>query len=408
MQVPSLVRAIAHRCHDVGGRALLVGGSVRDHLMGRPVKDWDVEVYGVEPDALERLLKRLGRVNTVGRAFSVFKLRAGGSDVDVSIPRRDSQQGRGHTGIVAVGDPTMTPQEAARRRDLTINAIMLDLLTGELVDPYDGQRDLTAGVLRAVDADTFLEDPLRALRVVQFAARLGFDPDDALIAFCREASLEDLPAERIQGEWAKLFLAARRPSVGFAVARRAALLERLFPELTDDPSVDARLDRATALRDALDPEGRRWALMLGVWLYDAPSDAVAATLDRLSLFRWFGYPLRDRLLALHAAREAPTGTDADLRRLSDRTEVGLVLRVRQACVEDPLAAEHLARAEVLGIAHEPPEPLLRGRDLTRLGVRPGPAMGEVLDRAWALQLDGDLTTVEEARAWAATVAATVE
>ncbi len=136
--------------------------------MGREVKDWDVEVYGVEPARLRELLGRMGRVNVVGEAFTVYKL---GQDLDVSLPRRERKTGRGHRAFYIEGDPAMSFEEAARRRDFTVNAILEDPLTGDIIDPYHGREDLERKLLRAVSPDTFVEDSLRVLRAAQFAAR---------------------------------------------------------------------------------------------------------------------------------------------------------------------------------------------------------------------------------------------
>src|SRR5688572_14552597 len=136
--------------------------------MQRSAKDWDLEVYGVAPERLREILDRFGPVNVVGEAFTVYKL---GAHLDVSIPRRERKSGRGHRAFVIEGDPSMTFEDAARRRDFTINAILQDPLTGELIDPFGGQKDIDAYVLRAVSAETFVEDSLRVLRAAQFAAR---------------------------------------------------------------------------------------------------------------------------------------------------------------------------------------------------------------------------------------------
>src|SRR5689334_21151251 len=164
-----------------GGRAILVGGCVRDRILSRESKDIDLDVYCLDPAQHRALLEAFGQVNTVGEHFSVYKLvppireteasEQNRSDerveIDVSLPRRESKSGRGHRGFVIEGDPFMTFEEAARRRDFTINAILFDPLTGQTVDPYDGQRDLSNRVLRVVAADTFVEDSLRVLRAVQ-------------------------------------------------------------------------------------------------------------------------------------------------------------------------------------------------------------------------------------------------
>jgi tRNA nucleotidyltransferase (CCA-adding enzyme) len=243
-----------------------------------------------------------------------------------------------------------------------------------------------------VDPSTFLDDPLRALRVVQFVARLGFAPDEALVDLCRAAPLAELPAERVFGEWEKLLCRGVRFVLAFDVARRAAILERVFPEVAErDPGAD--LERVRAHRDRTSPEGRRLALMLVAWLYPAEPAGIEATLDRLGMHTLKGYRVRDRVLDACAALDAPAATDRDLRWLSTRAEAWLVLGVRG---EDAA----LERCEALQIAYAPPPRLLAGRHLAALGVKGGPAMGRLLDAAWAAQLDGALTTEAEAVAWA--------
>ncbi len=401
--VPAAVKRLAGHVADAGGRAYLVGGSVRDALLGRPSKDLDVEVFGLPVDRLEKLLRAHGRVNAVGRSFGVLKWRPRDAwalgEVDVSIPRRDSKTGPGHRGIAVEGDPDMTVVEAVHRRDLTINAMMFDLVDDVLVDPAGGLDDLREGRLRAVDTSTFLEDPLRALRVVQFAARLGFEPDDALIRLCQDAALDELPAERIQGEWQKLLLKGKHVAMGLDLADRTRILQRVFPPWPH-PDAGALLDALQPARQRVlsrdDPkaEGRAWALMLTGWLAGAAPATVEAVLDILWLHRVAGHPVRDRVLSAVAQLDAPLASDAALRRLATRAEVELVASVRLA-LGDAAAASALQRAEELGILHDKPAPLLQGRDLRGL-IQPGPRMGEVLARVYEAQLDGDVATPGEA------------
>jgi tRNA nucleotidyltransferase (CCA-adding enzyme) len=219
--------AIAEAARAAGGRALIVGGWVRDRLAGRDAKDIDLEIYGLDPAVLRTLLEGFGPVNTVGESFTVYKV----AGLDVAIPRRESKVGPGHKGFAVVGDPTLTPAEAAQRRDFTINAIAWDPLTGEYLDPYDGRGDLERRLLRMVDARTFGDDSLRVLRALQFAARFecSLEPDTARV--CASLPLDDLPAERIWGEVEKLLRQARRPSLGLALARELGIVQRLWPEL---------------------------------------------------------------------------------------------------------------------------------------------------------------------------------
>src|SRR5438552_6380580 len=160
MDVPEKILELAEAVHDAGGRALLVGGCVRDELMGRQPKDWDVEVYGIEPSRLKEMLDRFGEVNVVCEAFTVYKI---GAHLDISLPRRERKHGRGHRAFIVEGDPAMSLEDATSRRDFTINAILKDPLTGEVIDPFRGREDLRAQILRAVSPKAFSEDSLRVL-----------------------------------------------------------------------------------------------------------------------------------------------------------------------------------------------------------------------------------------------------
>ena len=190
-----LVPKIAEAVRATGGRALLVGGCVRDELLGREPKDLDLEVFGISAADLLALLQGLGQVDTVGESFAVYKI--GG--LDVSLPRRESKAGRGHKGFLVDGDPQLAVDEAARRRDFTINAISRDPLTGDVVDPFDGRTDLAARRLRVVDPRTFVDDSLRVLRALQFVARFELTVDEETRTLLQSIPLDDLPPERVWG-----------------------------------------------------------------------------------------------------------------------------------------------------------------------------------------------------------------
>ncbi|MFP5260475.1 MAG: CCA tRNA nucleotidyltransferase [Blastocatellia bacterium] len=461
------VLRLCEAVRGAGGRAMLVGGWVRDYLLGVESKDFDVEVYGVEPRRLRGVLETLGQVNTVGEHFSVYKLTFRNSEsisppaghqtevsslksqpgdrfeIDVSIPRRESKSGRGHRAFVIEGDPTMSFQEAARRRDFTINAILYDPLAGELVDPFGGARDLEMRVLRAVAGDTFIEDSLRVLRAVQFAARFEMTVESETAELCRRIDLADLPRERVWGEVEKLLTLAERPSVGLDTALDLGVLDKLLPEVRalvgclmgagPDPGPDAfthtkrSIDEAVKLTRDL-PAARRISVMLAALCSDLgrpfarPGDQsfdyggagvgpAEAVINRFGIYTFDGYNVRAQAPALVREHLRPQDfyqkrdrvTDGDFRRLARSVSLDLLYRVAKAhglgLGRPPVAEEwFIERARALGVDQGPPAPLLQGRHLLAAGFAPGSRMGEVLRRVYELQLDGEVTSLEEALA----------
>src|SRR3954470_24083529 len=446
----STVASIAIAVRDAGGRALIVGGWVRDQLLGLPEStNVDLEVFGVAADRLRALLESFGRVEAVGESFQVYKI----GDVDVSLPRRDSKAGRGHRGFVVTGDPEMSIAEAARRRDFTINAISLDPLTGEYFDPFDGRADLEQRLLRVVDPATFPEDSLRVLRAVQFAARFALTIDAATAALCRQIPLDDLPAERVWGEFEKL-LFAPKPSIGFTVAMDLGVVAKLFPELQAlagcpqepewHPEGDVWvhnlqvIDEARTRIDDL-PRPQQLAVMLGAVCHDLGKPATtkfldgrirsldheeqgvapaSAFLDRLNVNSFDGYDVRKQVLGITAQHLKPGSWykvrdevgDGAFRRLAHKVDLELLARVAKSDCEgrkpghfDCTAMDwFLERARALGVQHRPPDPILLGRHLLALGLKPGPRVGEILKAVYELQMDGTVTNLDEAIAAAKT------
>ena len=224
----ALVDAFARAIEAEGGKSLLVGGIVRDELLGLPSKDVDFEIFGLPMEKVNEILSQFGNVMEVGKQFGILTITE--LDWDVALPRREKKTGEGHRGFEVVPDHTMSIEEAAHRRDLTINALSKDPLTGEIIDPLNGMADLKAGILRAADPLTFSDDPLRALRVAQFAARFDFDVEPQTLQLVAAQPLEELPGERILPEFSKMLVKGQKPSKGIEVLRQANLL-RYFPEI---------------------------------------------------------------------------------------------------------------------------------------------------------------------------------
>jgi tRNA nucleotidyltransferase (CCA-adding enzyme) len=446
--LPELAGRVARLVRDEGGRALVVGGWVRDRLLGRESKDVDVEVFGIEADRLAGWLATIGPVDVVGESFTVYKI----AGLDVALPRRESKVGRGHRGFRVEGDPAMPPEEAARRRDFTINAVAWDPLSGELVDPFDGRGDLDRKVLRAVDPRTFGDDSLRVLRALQFAARFELRVEDGTADLCRALPLDDLPAERVWGEIEKLLLQADRPSIGLELARALGVLDRLFPECAalagcpQEPEWHPEGDVWTHTLQVVDearrrigdlPKPRQVAMMLGAVAHDFGKPATTAFsdgrirsighedagvapalafLDRLKVHSLDGDDVRKQVVGLVAHHlkpgmwhKSPTGvSDGAFRRLAQKVDLELLARLAEAdCIgrrpgvfDCSAMSWFLERARALGVEHAPPRALLLGRHLIPLGVPPGPRMGEVLRQVYERQLDGEVETLEDAIACA--------
>jgi len=460
LEMPAGLRRLLDAVAAAGGRPYIVGGAVRDALLGLPVKDFDVEVFGLGPDRLKESLAPLGEVNAVGEAFTVYKvsgLEGVDGPIDVSIPRRDSKVGPGHRGIAVAGDPGLSIEAASRRRDFTMNALLLDPFTGEIADPHGGQADLAARRLRAVDARTFGEDPLRALRAVQLAARFELTVDPETARLCASMPLAELPPERIFGEIEKLLLKSRRPSIGLRLMREWGMLKTLAPELLPLPDTPQEpewhpegdvwthtllaIDEAAAQIADLD-RPRALAVMVGTLCHDLGKPATTSfedgrirskgheeggleptrtLLDRWNVHTLLGYDVRGQVLALvgnhlkpyQLYKDREQVTDGAIRRLSAKCEPILLHRVSRAdCLgrspgqfsTEPMDW-FLRRAQELDVAHRPPEPILKGRDLLALGLSPGPEIGRVLKAVYERQLDGAVTNVDEARAEARRVLA---
>ena len=271
-----IAERIAGYVKEAGGRAFYVGGFVRDRLLGIENKDVDIEVHGLEPDALYEILGRLGEPLSFGKSFGVFALK--GEDIDIAMPRRERATGSGHRDFEVDVDPFIGTREAARRRDFTINALMEDVLTGEVVDHFGGRRDLDEGVIRHIDPATFIEDPLRVLRGAQFAARFGFAIAPDTIELCRGIDLSALSRERVEEEMKKALLKADRPSIFFESLRAMDQLDVWFPELKQTIGLEQD--------PVFHPEGDVWTHTMEV------IDRAAAFRDRVS------GPYRFMLLAL--------------------------------------------------------------------------------------------------------------
>ena len=432
MQQPQdqqMAREVARRVAEQGGRSFYVGGFVRDALLNRENKDVDMEVHGITPRQLEEILDALGQRMTIGESFGIFSLK--GHSLDIAMPRKEEARGSGHKDFAVFVDPFIGTEAAARRRDFTVNALMQDVLTGEILDHFGGEADLKAGVLRHVDDNSFTEDPLRVLRAAQFAARFALQPDPQTVILCSRMPLKHLPRERVEGELKKALLKAEKPSLFFEVLREMDQLDHWFPELkaligvAQNPRYHSEgdvwkhtmmvLDEAAKLRHrAADPLG----FMLSALTHDFGK--AVCTEEKDGVLHAYqheiaGLPLAETFLrritgetrrieyvlnmveyhmkpnTVAGARSAPKVTT----RMFDRSvdPEGLI------CIA--LADDRGRITQVPGTDHEAflyerleffrelmARPCVMGRDLIEAGLKPGVEFGEILQYAHKLRLAG--------------------
>ena len=426
---------IARSIHQAGGQALIVGGYVRDRLLEIESKDIDVEVFGLELPALETLLSRYGSIYTAGRSFGVVRIKS--LDIDFSLPRRDHKIAPGHRGFAVEFDPGLDFAQAARRRDFTINSIGLDPLTGEIIDPHGGRKDLQTRTLRSTDSSHFADDPLRGLRAAQFIARFSLEPDVELLRLCASLDLGELPPARIGEEFRKLLLLSHRPAQGFDFLWRTNLL-RFFPEVAalervpQDPEWHPEgdvwthtlmvLDAASQLRTA--DKDSDWLLMLGALCHDfgkpqttveidgrvrSPGHDDAGVAPTVEFLTRLNLPRRRQrqVAALVRHHLVPTlfvkqGTGAKgYRRLARKLSAAdispeLLLRLAKAdhlgrttseakagffSAEEPFRQAMSAYL----LSGKPAKRVVTGHHLLEYGLAPGPSLGECLAECESIQ-----------------------
>lgn len=447
-----IVQEIARAAALEGGRALVVGGSVRDELLGITPKDFDIEIYGLPAEKVEEIVRRFGPVSDVGKAFAILKLVIGDVDIDVALPRKEVKTGEGHKGFLVEADPFLDPREAARRRDFTINAIAQDPLTGEMIDPFNGRKDLEDRILRIVDAHTFVEDPLRVLRAMQLIGRFDLTVDSASFTLMQSMveTLREISPERVGDEWRKLLLKSEKPSLGLDFGMRVGAFAVLHPELIElektpqDPEWHPEgnvwihsmwvVDEAAKIvqREGLADE-QAIVILLGALCHDIGKPTVTCTLegrirspgheeageqptksflktlyvhgdaidkvvgivkDHMKPYRlWLsevkkGEPISDGAIRRLAARLAP----ATLGELVMVTEADY--KGRGPFPDDPLREYHAAkwlmdRAVALGVASGPAENVVSGTELLELGYAPGPHFGQIMKLANDLRDEKD-------------------
>ena len=421
--LPKRLLSIAGEIREAGGRAFLVGGWVRDALLGKDCRDYDVEVYDLTQDELVPILKKYGRTNLVGKAFGVIHLAMKGLSLDFSFPRTESKVGYGHRGFVVHTDEKLSFKEAALRRDFTINAMGMELPELKLCDPYGGIDDLKKGLLRHV-GPAFVEDSLRILRGVQFASRFALTLAPETVELCKTLSLADLSIERLFEEFKKWLLKPGKPSMGlraFLDIRLNEFFPEVFPLRDSWEALGEMLDNMEALRRSLADvnaeavgeakcaplsEAQAMEFAFAAFLSGNPETSLKF-LERITNETHL-LKIVPLLLTSYSELDFAIVNDAPaLRRLAVKLGGLKLLCLLVKCTPREFYAgdagfpEKLWQAAVdLDLLEAAPQPFLMGKMLMEMGFKPGKQMGEIIKQSFELQLDGNIKNAEDAIAWA--------
>ena len=438
------LRSIVTHLNKLGAICYLVGGAVRDQVLGLEPKDLDVEVYGLKSELVVAALEEFGSVDLVGSSFGIIKLKTLFNEYDFSLPRRESKSGKGHKGFIVEADPTMSPLEAASRRDFTINSMMQNVLTGEIIDPFNGIQDLNDHRL-SITSEAFREDPLRVLRGFQFCSRFSLTPDLKTIQTCRLMidEFDELPIERVWVEWEKWALKAVSPAHGLRFLLSSGWITK-FRELNalrgtqQDPEWHPEgdvwthtclvVEEAVRICERENITGfQRLVIVFAALCHDLAKPSTTTFTD--GRWRSHGHEAKGEKYTIRFLESigAPNKLIEHVvplvvshlvhcNEMSTRAVRRLANRIQPATIQDlvyVIEADHSGRSPLpkgipenaqkmldlsrqLCLTVEGPKPIVGGKLLISLGVKPGKEMGALIDQMFERQLDEEFSTVEEA------------
>jgi tRNA nucleotidyltransferase (CCA-adding enzyme) len=389
-------------------KPIIVGGYIRDKLLNLDSKDIDIELYGIDSlFDLENILQEFGSPNMVGKSFGVCKLSFAGLDLDFSLPRKDNKTGSGHKGFSVTTDKNLDFKTASSRRDFTINAIGYDIFEKTLLDPFDGLKDLETKTLRAVDIERFDEDPLRALRAVQFSTRLKFRLQEELFVKCKDmikqSAFKELPRERVFEEFKKLLLKSSQPADGIQLLKELDAFS-FFEELLTlkSETFQHTLYALNLLASyTLENKQTKLTLMLALLSHGLCVEDINSFLERLTGELKL---IKDVQLLIRLSHEINIDKldDVNICILATKIEIKSFLPFLRAInlgKKDATLESIKYKAKDLGVYLKAMPALLHGKDLIALGLRPSESFSKILNDAYTSQLKGEFKTKESGLEW---------
>jgi tRNA nucleotidyltransferase (CCA-adding enzyme) len=382
-------------------KALIIGGYVRDFFLNLESKDIDIELYhAVSLTQVIKILENFGDVNCVGKSFAVIKLSYKGYELDFSLPRKDNKTDKGHKGFVITVDNSLSFEEASRRRDFTINAMAYDVMEQKLLDPHNGLTDLKKKILRAVDLETFSQDPLRILRGVGFASRFLFSIEKNLFTLMHtmveEKALDELPKERVFEEIKKILLKSKKPSSAFLLLQQLnvesfgfsllfSIEQEKFIKTLDSLDTFAKLKNSSKNSEEI------VIIMLALLVQNIQDP------EKFLFYLTENKKLLKAVLQLHSITfDLDKMDDYAIYKLATKINIRIYTLYLKALYKNKKEIEVLEkRAQELGVYENALKPLVRGSDLIEKGYRPSADFQKILQKLYEKQLQNKITKKDD-------------
>ena len=384
--IPPKTYSFCKSIQQAGGTAYVSGGSIRDHLLELPCKDLDLEIHNLDAQTLDRILEKYGQSNHVGKSFGVCKMKWDGMEIDISLPKNQN-----------LSDPFMGEKAACQRRDLTINSMLYNPITDQILDFFGGANDIEKRLLKATYPDFFVQDPLRVFRLGQFAGRLNFTLDPKLIELCHTIDIADLPSERIWTELEKGWLKSPKPSIALAAWDSLQALTRYFsvPEFQMDQDWLDAFDRAKEFCN--EDNGWNMGLFLGVLLHRFSLAQCEGFFEKIKVQTYLGFPIQKAVLAYfqHHQNIQQTVSPIIQNHAAETFPIAYLATVAHAVAPHSKALLNLEQSRSRGIHQNPLPSLITGNDLLQRGLV-GKNIGACFRHIRQLQLDGMIHTRDEA------------
>lgn len=404
-EYPNELNKIFDKLNKYDLKPIIVGGYIRDFYLDKNSKDIDIEVYGLDSIAqLSFILKEFGDIYEVGKSFGVCKLSFEGLELDFSMPRIDNKVSSGHKGFEVQTQKDLDYKTAASRRDFTINSIGYDTQKKQILDPFNGLVDLKVKLLKIVNKDTFIEDPLRVFRAMGMIGRFELKVDDNTLKLCKfmidKKMLNELSSERIYEELKKLFLKSKKPSIalnffkdinGFSFFNELDIDDTLWNKSIsslDNFAYNTQLEKLTEYKTNI----KLSLVLLCYYLDDAKTISFIKKITNNK--NTYIYVLETRKNVNLLINKSDTYT---LRKIATKVLFIDIFKITDALKLD--MSKIKIKVNTLNIMNKAMPKYIQGKDLISLGLKPSPKFSEILKLSYEKQLHCEFANKDDALTW---------